>query len=86
MLKPTDQVLGYELPLDYYLVKRQLFKSVILFKIGVTHFLGYLEHTLPFPWENKASIYLDEETSKEQITMRTHDSLWHPPLLSKWFM
>lgn len=55
MLRPTNQLLGKELPPDYYYL---LFKSVILFKIGITHFLGYLEHILPFPGENKSLLHL----------------------------
>lgn len=54
MLRPTNHLLGYELPLDYNLVKYKLLKSVTLFKTGITHLLGYLEHTLPFPGENKS--------------------------------
>lgn len=41
MLRLPNQLLGYELPLVYYLVKHKLFKSVAFFKIVITHHLGY---------------------------------------------
>lgn len=50
--KPTHQLLGYEAPLDYHLVRDKRFKSVIWFQTGITCLLGDLEHTLPSPGEN----------------------------------
>lgn len=67
-LRPTNSLLGYEFPLNYDLTKYKLFDFVVLFKIGITHFLGYLEHTSPFPGEPK-SLHL----SRWGNTQRAHN-------------